>query len=63
MSIHDVPESVARFERQLADGSTLEYRLSVLQQPERARACGMGAKCQYLQPLELRDNSNEIFNL
>ncbi|KAF8857558.1 hypothetical protein BDZ45DRAFT_744223 [Acephala macrosclerotiorum] len=30
--------------RDLADGGKLEYRLNVIQQPERARACGSGAK-------------------
>jgi len=44
-TIHDVSETVAIFERQLENGLSLEYRLQVLQQPERARACGMGAKC------------------
>lgn len=47
-TIHDVPETVAIFERQLENGQSLEYRLQVLQQPERARACGMGAKCTLL---------------
>jgi hypothetical protein len=44
-SIHEVPETRARFVRQLENGQSLEYHLHVLQQPERARACGMGAKC------------------
>lgn len=35
------------------DGRRLHYDLQVLQQPERARACGSGPKCetkQYLYP-------------
>ncbi|TGZ76542.1 hypothetical protein EX30DRAFT_312319, partial [Ascodesmis nigricans] len=44
LPIHDVPETVAHFSRSLPDGQTLEYRLQVLQQPQRARACGQGAK-------------------
>ncbi|KAK6525492.1 velvet protein [Orbilia ellipsospora] len=39
-----VPETVAYAERRLRDGSMLKYKLTVLQQPERARACGQGAK-------------------
>ncbi|KAI5776446.1 velvet factor-domain-containing protein [Geopyxis carbonaria] len=37
-------ETHAVLARPMPDGSTLEYRLSVLQQPERARACGQGPK-------------------
>lgn len=32
--------------RQTLDGRTLKYTLTVLQQPERARACGAGARCE-----------------
>ncbi|EWC43526.1 hypothetical protein DRE_07488 [Drechslerella stenobrocha 248] len=39
-----VSETVAYAERRLRDGSMLKYKLTVLQQPERARACGQGAK-------------------
>ncbi|KAF3917193.1 hypothetical protein ABW20_dc0105119 [Dactylellina cionopaga] len=39
-----VAETVAFAERRLRDGSMLKYKLTVLQQPERARACGQGAK-------------------
>lgn len=46
-NIHEVPETVATFERQLENGQTLIYQMQVLQQPERARACGMGAKCTH----------------
>lgn len=45
ISIHDIPETVATFSRTLQNGTKLEYRMQVLQQPERARACGQGAKC------------------
>jgi hypothetical protein len=33
--------------RQTFDGRTLKYTLTVLQQPERARACGAGARCEF----------------
>ncbi|KAF8468445.1 velvet factor-domain-containing protein [Kalaharituber pfeilii] len=42
--IHDVAETTAMAERMLRDGTILRYQLTVLQQPMRARACGMGAK-------------------
>jgi hypothetical protein len=29
------------------EGRKLTYRLTVIQQPERARACGSGAKCKH----------------
>ena len=32
--------------RRTVDGRTLKYTLTVLQQPERARACGAGARCE-----------------
>lgn len=38
-------ETVASFSRTTCDGRLLIYKLKVLQQPERARACGSGAKC------------------
>ncbi|CAZ83608.1 unnamed protein product [Tuber melanosporum] len=44
ISIHDVSETVATVSRTLQNGTKLEYRMQVLQQPERARACGQGAK-------------------
>ena len=34
--------------RRTFDGRTLKYTLAVLQQPERARACGAGARCESL---------------
>ncbi|KAI4765667.1 hypothetical protein E4T52_06223 [Aureobasidium sp. EXF-3400] len=37
-------ETVASFSRTTCDGRHLLYKLKVLQQPERARACGSGAK-------------------
>ena len=46
-----VPERIAWTERRLRDGSVLKYKLTVLQQPERARACGQGAKCITLERL------------
>jgi len=42
----EVQETTAWHERRLRDGSNLKYRLTILQQPERARACGQGAKCE-----------------
>jgi hypothetical protein len=30
-----------------AEGRKLTYVLTVIQQPERARACGSGAKCEH----------------
>jgi hypothetical protein len=36
--------------RQTFDGRTLKYTLTVLQQPERARACGAGARCESRHP-------------
>lgn len=37
-------------ERKTKGGRTLQYRLTVLQQPERARACGSGSKCELNPP-------------
>ncbi|KAI5247312.1 hypothetical protein E4T43_02109 [Aureobasidium subglaciale] len=37
-------ETIASFSRTTCDGRHLLYKLKVLQQPERARACGSGAK-------------------
>jgi hypothetical protein len=34
--------------RMTAEGRKLTYVLTVIQQPERARACGSGAKCEHL---------------
>ena len=39
-------ETKASFTRSTKDGRTLTYELQVLQQPQRARACGSGAKCR-----------------
>jgi len=35
------------FERTTKGGRHLFYRLEVIQQPERARACGSGPKCEF----------------
>ena len=47
-AIMDKPtnETFAEYSRQTVDGRTLTYKLHVMQQPERARACGAGAKCK-----------------
>ena len=56
--IHDVAETTAVADRVLRDGTILRYQLSILQQPMRARACGMGAKCkQYLTVSVFLDQS------
>ena len=39
-------EDVSHVQRRTVDGRLLTYRLTVLQQPERARACGAGARCK-----------------
>lgn len=36
--------------RTTRDGRRLHYELKVLQQPERARACGSGPKCELRRP-------------
>ena len=40
---HQLIESVTRMTK---EGRKLTYHLNVIQQPERARACGSGAKCK-----------------
>ncbi len=42
-SPREVGESVTRITK---EGRKLTYTLTVIQQPERARACGSGAKCK-----------------
>ena len=39
-------ETSSSMTRSTKDGRTLQYTMSVVQQPERARACGAGAKCK-----------------
>jgi hypothetical protein len=39
-------ETKASARREMQDGKRLLYELTVLQQPQRARACGAGAKCK-----------------
>lgn len=39
------------FSRTTRDGRRLHYELKVLQQPERARACGSGPKCEQYRTL------------
>ena len=39
-------ETDACLTRTTKDGRELLYELKVIQQPERARACGSGAKCK-----------------
>lgn len=40
---NETEHTVSRITR---EGKQLTYKLSVMQQPERARACGAGAKCR-----------------
>jgi hypothetical protein len=40
---NETESSVSRISR---EGKKITYKLSVMQQPERARACGAGAKCK-----------------
>jgi hypothetical protein len=39
-------ESVSLMSRVTKDGRKITYQLTVVQQPERARACGSGARCE-----------------
>lgn len=41
-------ETEVHFSRITREGKRISYKLSVMQQPERARACGAGAKCMPL---------------
>lgn len=43
-------ESSNTLKRVTKEGKQLTYELVVMQQPERARACGSGAKCQCSHP-------------
>lgn len=40
---NETEHTISRITR---EGKQLTYKLSVMQQPERARACGAGAKCR-----------------
>lgn len=42
---NETEHSISRITR---EGKKITYKLSVIQQPERARACGAGAKCRFL---------------
>lgn len=44
--IHVDNETKSTSVRTTVDGRTLTYTMNVLQQPQRARACGQGAKCK-----------------
>lgn len=43
---NETEHTISRITR---EGKQLTYKLSVMQQPERARACGAGAKCRSSQ--------------
>ena len=54
------PEIINRVTR---EGRRLQYELKVIQQPERARACGSGAKCKNLsisQLLIITQSTNNV---
>jgi hypothetical protein len=40
-------ETKSEFSRKTVDGRILTYELEVVQQPEKARACGSGQKCEF----------------
>lgn len=40
-------ETESSTSRVTIDGRTITYKMTVLQQPVRARACGQGAKCKH----------------
>jgi hypothetical protein len=46
-AVRDMGASITRMTK---EGRKLTYELKVIQQPERARACGSGAKCKSSQP-------------
>lgn len=46
-----INETFAECRRPTVTGRKLAYKLQVLQQPERARACGAGRKCRIEKPL------------
>lgn len=48
---HETTNSIKRTTK---EGRQLTYELVVLQQPERARACGSGAKCWSIRLIEYR---------
>ena len=59
--IHRVDnETTASTFRVARDGRKITYKLKVLQQPERARACGSGAKCMSLQCATDEQDTNGI---
>lgn len=39
-------ETLSSSSRMTKEGKKITYQMSVIQQPERARACGSGAKCE-----------------
>jgi hypothetical protein len=45
-------ETKSEFSRKTVDGRILTYELEVVQQPEKARACGSGQKCEFCLHIE-----------
>lgn len=39
-------ETLSSSSRMTKEGKKITYQMQVIQQPERARACGSGAKCE-----------------
>lgn len=54
----------ASLTRVTKEGRTLTYFMTVIQQPERARACGSGAKCKDspIQPYPPKETERSIAN-
>lgn len=45
-------ETTSSSSRMSKEGKKITYSMKVIQQPERARACGSGAKCMWLRQSE-----------
>jgi len=58
----DDAETFASQTRTTKDGRRITYEVTVKQNPEKARACGQGAKCNHAMPslveLSQTDNSS-----
>jgi len=46
--IHVANETMSQASRFTKEGKKITYKMHVIQQPERARACGSGAKCKWI---------------
>ena len=54
-------DGVVVLDRVTKGGQRLFYRLEVIQQPERARACGSGPKCKQTGPHQRPVNTEVLF--